>query len=491
MKEYTLNRLIRIATALTLERDIDRLLFRILKEAIDYTGCDGGTVYLKEGEALRHCYMITRSRGLKAKAGDGGIDLPPVPLTRGHICACAAMDHVKINIPDVYLNEQYDFSGSRRYDRLNDYRTVSMLAVPMEVLPDDTGNGDVIGVLQLINAMDENGEIVAFPEACERIVFALASLAAVSLRSNRLARSIYDILNSFVRVMVGAIDTRSSYNANHTKSMVRYAENFLTWMESADIPQDKKIPVSEREPFLMSIWLHDIGKLVIPLSVMDKATKLGRLETDVRHRLEIADIMERLRAAEDPAQKSEAEEKRRQYREAAELIFHANVTGILEEETIEQLNRCAKIRCLTSDGTAVPLLTEEELDAITVPRGTLTEKERRVMETHVVQTARMLSEMKFAGTFAQVPAWADAHHELLDGSGYPDGKTGAAIPREVRLMTILDIYDALTAEDRPYKPPMPPEEAFAILTEMADEGKIDAELLTLFRESNAWTRKTE
>ncbi|MCR4764272.1 MAG: GAF domain-containing protein [Lachnospiraceae bacterium] len=488
MKEYTLDRLIRIATSLTLERDIDRLLIRILKEAINYTDCDGGTVYLKEGETLRHRYMITRSRDFMAKAGDGTIELPPVPLTRGHICACAALDHVKINIPDVYLNEQYDFSGSRRYDRLNNFRTVSMLAVPMEVLPADTTDGDVIGVLQLINAKDEKGEIVAFPPECERIVASLASLAAVSLRNNMLSRSIYDILHSFVRVMVGAIDTRSSYNANHTKSMVRYAENFLTWMETADIPDEQKFPATERDPFLMSVWLHDIGKLVIPLAIMDKSTRLGRLETGVRHKLEIADLMERLRAAEDPSKKEEAEENRRRLREAQDLIFRANGTGVLDEEMINALTDVAKLPCLAADGSEVPLLNQEELDAITVPRGTLTDSEREIMKTHVVHTSKMLSEMKFEGLYAQVPAWAQAHHELLDGSGYPEGRQGASLPREVRLMTILDIYDALTADDRPYKPPMSSEEAFDILTEMAEQGKIDAELLRLFRESGAWSR---
>ena len=363
-----------------------------------------------------------------------------------------------------------------------------MLAVPMEILPAETTSGDVIGVLQLINAMDDDGEIIPFPEECERIVQALGSLAAVSLRNNQLSRTVYDLLNSFVRVMVDSIDTRSSYNANHTKSMARYAEAFLTWLEHADAPERIKRLTAEREPFLMSIWLHDIGKLVIPLSVMDKATRLGHLEEGFRHKLTVAHLMERLRAAEDPSVAEEAAKNRRLFDQAQALVDKANRTGVLDNETITALQNCAQISCLDAAGKRVPLLDPEELEAITVPRGTLTNKERTIMESHVTYTSKMLSEMRFAGIFSQVPAWAGAHHELLDGSGYPEGRRAASLPPEVRLMTILDIYDALTADDRPYKPPLPQDEAFEVLDEMARDGKIDAELLALFHESRAWQK---
>ena len=159
MKEYKLDRLIVIATALSVERDIDMLLEFILLEAMDITSCDGGTVYTLEDGYLSFRNMITKSKNVYLNSGRGEIKLPPIPLGRTHVCACSALDKKKINIPDVYLSEEYDFAGAQKYDALNDYRTKSMLVLPME---DD--QGDVIGVLQLINAMDDDGEICPFPE---------------------------------------------------------------------------------------------------------------------------------------------------------------------------------------------------------------------------------------------------------------------------------------------------------------------------------------
>lgn len=151
-----------------------------------------------------------------------------------------------------------------------------------------------------------------------------------------------------------------------------------------------------------------------------------------------------------------------------------------------KLQEAAKLECMTADGDTVPLLNAEELEAITVVRGTLTSSERHIVESHVSLTAKLLSKMEFQGDYTPVPLWAGAHHEMLDGSGYPEHLKAESIPRETRLLTIIDIYDALTAEDRPYKPPMAPEKAFAILEDMAGHGKIDREILESFRESETW-----
>ena len=153
-----------------------------------------------------------------------------------------------------------------------------------------------------------------------------------------------------------------------------------------------------------------------------------------------------------------------------------------------ELRRIAGISCLTAEGNPVPLLTGNEFTALSVRRGTLTEAERKEIQRHVEYTKKLLGEMKFSGIYEAVPLWAGEHHELLDGSGYPEALTAERLPGEVRLLTILDIYDALTAEDRPYKPPMTPEKAFSVLESMRDEGKVDGEILRLFRESEAWKK---
>jgi HD-GYP domain-containing protein (c-di-GMP phosphodiesterase class II) len=408
--------------------------------------------------------------------------MPPVPISREYICACAVLDKKEINIADVYTSDEYDFSGAKKYDKMSGYRTKSMLVIPME-----NDHGDVIGVLQLINAQNQAGNIVEFPEKDKDIITALASLGAVILTNRMLARQVSDTLHSLVRVMVEAIETRSSYNANHTRNMASYADRFLTYIE--ENCDERKLEEEERDSYLMSVWLHDIGKLVIPLEIMDKPTRLGTLEEKIKNRVTIACLMEGITGLREPDKRSLADEKIKELKDALALIIDSNTKGFLSDETIEALKKAAETVCLTEDGKKIQLLTQEELTAITVRKGTLTDEERNIMQSHVVYTLRMLNKMHFEGVYKNVPKWAAGHHEFLDGTGYPDHLKADDIPKEVRLLTIIDVYDALTAEDRPYKPPMPPEKAFSIMDSMADEGKIDKDILQMFKDSGAWKKE--
>ena len=482
---YTLDRLVDIALDLSAEKDFDSLMQKILLEAMEICRCDAGTVYVKDGEFLNFHTVYTKSKGIPAAEQSRNADLPPVPLVRTHVCACSAIDKKKINIPDVYESTEYDFRGAQKYDAINSYRTGSMLVMPMCDERDD-----IIGVLQLINALDEDGNIIPFDEEYEQLVSALASLAAVSLNNHKLAQEVIDLLHSFVRVMVDAIEERSSYNATHTRSMVRYAVRFMRWLD--DTGNEWRIPEDERDAFLMSVWLHDIGKLIVPLEMLDKPDRLAARRQEIKSRIEIGCLMERIRGLEHPDDADVGHDcaaKERELKEAWELIDSSNTLGYLDDERIEELKRCALIMCPDAGGQERPLLSDEELEAITVQRGTLTADERKQVEMHVVYTSRMLSQMDFKGAYENVPFWAGSHHELLNGTGYPAGLKDAELPREVRLLTIIDIYDALTAEDRPYKPPMPPDRAFAVLESMRDEGKLDGDILALFKESRAWYNK--
>ena len=482
MIPYSADRLIQIAIALSAEKDISLLLDRILTESIDITRCDAGTVYIREEDRLVFHDMITRSKGVHRIRRKGEEMLPPVPLSHTHVCACAALEGKLINIPDVYLDSEYNFAGTRRYDELNGYCTRSMLVVPME---DDRGR--CIGVLQLINALDEDGRLTAFAPETESVIRALGSLAAVSLNNTLLQQAVSDILHSFVTAMVDAIDARSPYNANHTRSMVRYASRFIEWLNAGD--HGWTISEEEKDPLLMSVWLHDVGKLVVPLEIMDKPTRLGALEGPILARIQVAQLMEKLRALEQPEQAEEAKKQLQALTEARETVLAANAASFLTDGMLTRIQALKDMRCLNAEGETIPLLQPEEMAAVTVRRGTLTAQERQEIERHVVYTRRLLDNVKFSGAYEPVPGWASAHHELMNGTGYPDHLSADSLPREVRLLTILDIYDALTAEDRPYKPPMPPEKAFAVLESMRDEGKLDGEILALFKESGAW-RKT-
>ena len=353
----------------------------------------------------------------------------------------------------------------------------------MMVIPMEDENKRVIGVIQLINAQDGKGNIISFDPEQEEIVSALSSLAAISLNNNRLIRTVYDLLHSFVTVMVGAVEARSPYNANHTRRMVRYAEKFIDWLNSVNA--EWEIPKEERDPFLMSIWLHDIGKLVISPNIMDKASRLGDHEERIMSRLETADLMERIRALEHPEEAEDASAMREKLSWASELIRKANTTETLEDETIASLWEAAGIQCFRADGTKGPLLLKKELEALTVRSGTLTDEERKEVERHVEYTESLLSKMVFEGIYEKVPSWAAMHHELMNGSGYPNHLRADRIPKEVRLITILDVYDALTGI-RPYKQPMSPEKAFDLLEDMCREGKVDRMILEEFKSSGAW-----
>ena len=270
--------LLDIGIALAKEKDGNKLTETILDAAMDITNCDGGTLYVLRDGALHFKILITKSFGLRRGVDGQAVELPPVPLRGDNICCRAALSRTPVNVADVYASGDFDFAGTKRYDAMTGYKTISMLTVPME---DD--NGDVIGVTQLINARDSQCGVIPFAPEYERVLLSLASQAAICLTNRNYAAEVTELLDSFVRVMSAAIDARSPYNANHTRNMARYAESFMDWLDE----QGAAFGGDRRRQLLMSVWLHDIGKLVVPLEVMDKESRLGRGINDVMSRFRI------------------------------------------------------------------------------------------------------------------------------------------------------------------------------------------------------------
>lgn len=479
----TISQLLDIGIALSGEKDGDRLLERILTAAMDITGCDAGTIYIRDGDALTFRFMFTLSQGTRRGGQYGPINLPPVPLARQNVCACAALDGKLINVPDVQRSATYDFSGPMRYDALTGYRTVSMLVIPME---DDGGRA--IGVLQLINALDGDGTVIPFEVGCEPVILSLASQAAICLTNMNYAAQVQTLLDSFVRVMSTAIDARTPYNANHTRNMVRYGQRFLDWLDNAG--SDWNLTPLEKREFIMSVWLHDVGKLAIPVEIMDKNTRLGARLERVLERLRIIALLDRLALLEGRIPREEYNERRWALENGRALILRINGPGVLSDVDAAHVLDLARRRYVDELGKTEPWLEPDELESLTIRRGTLTEEERGIMEAHVTMTETMLGEMRFVGAYAHIPTWASLHHEFLNGQGYPRGLTAKDIPRETRLLTILDVFDALTARDRPYRQPTPAENALAILKSMADLGQLDSHILSLFIKSRAWEETT-
>jgi HD-GYP domain-containing protein (c-di-GMP phosphodiesterase class II) len=388
------------------------------------------------------------------------------------------MERSPYNIPDVYREDAPPNPGAREYDKIIGYQTVSVLAVPMA-----NDRDEVIGVMQLLNALDEDGGVIPFHREHEYPVRSLASQAAIRLTSRSHAAETSSLLDAFVRVMSTAIDERSPFNSSHTRSMVRLADSFVDWLRASG--NSWSFTNQEKRQLLMSVWLHDIGKLVIPLEVMNKGTRLGERLPLILHRIELARLQLKTDVLEGEISEEQYAEAAGILREAEEVINTANSVSVLPDSLLPRITAIGGLLCRIR-GREQPLLTAEELSMLRIPHGTLLPHERKVIENHVTMTKRMLEQMPFSRGYREVPGWAGSHHEMLDGSGYPDHLSGDQIPREVRLLTILDIFDALTSSDRPYRASMSYEKALAVLYGMADEGKLDAYIISLFEQSKVW-----
>jgi GAF domain-containing protein len=279
-----LEELLNIGIALSAEKDHTKLLERILREARRITNADAGTLYLCEEDRLVFKIIHNDTLGIYQGGQDEPVDLPPVPLDPANVSSWVALHKKSVNIPDVYETSNFDFSGPKKYDAIIGYRTGSMLVVPLE-----NYGGEVIGVLQLLNAKNEQGQIIPFAPELEKIVFSLASQAAVSLTNMQYIQEIDNLFHSFVQVMATAIDARTPYNVNHTRHIAQLAEKFAAYLDSLTSGpfSQEKFSENRTAQLVMAAWLHDIGKVAIPLNVMDKPSRLGERIGYVRQRLEL------------------------------------------------------------------------------------------------------------------------------------------------------------------------------------------------------------
>ena len=487
--------LLDIGIALSAEKSHKKLFERILSEARRITQCDAGTLFLVENERL--AFKIIQNDKLNIHQGGVGekIDLPPLDIDITTVAGYCALNKKVLNIPDVYAVKQngIDFSGPRRYDSITGYHTKSMLGVPLE-----DNDGDIIGVLQLLNAQDEQGQIIPFAHYIEQVVCSIASQAAVAISNMRYVKELDEMLHAFVRVISTAIDERSPYNANHTRNMTRRAGDFARYLKKTGGTDELSDEVIEQ--LIMSAWLHDIGKISIPLEIMDKPTRLSEHEEllycrlmTIREQRKVQLIKKAMKEAQlqTPAGITAF------WKEVADievdmdtvnnfLAMVNNPATVVDEKMQQKITELAARTWSRADGKKEPWLLPVEVEALMVPRGTLTENERHTIENHVGITQKMLDQIPFGAKYYPGPGWACAHHELLDGSGYPRKLKADELPTPVRILTIMDIYDALTACDRPYRRALSPEKAFSILGDMAGAGKLDAELVSCFKESQIW-----
>lgn len=316
------------------------------------------------------------------------------------------------------------------------------------------------------------------------LIVILNDMTSIVAMRKRYADQMQTLLDSLVQALSVAIDERSHYNARHTQNMVGIAEAFLDWMDKTENPW--RFDEKKKHAFLMSVWLHDVGKLSVPLKVMDKSTRLADKLDTIEDRFGRIHLLDRIALLEGRISQNELESRENQRDSILSFIRRINTAGFLSDEDRNKVLELAGMKYTEENMQEHPLLTDEETSCLLIQKGTLTDAERNIMQNHVVVTRKILDSVSFPDDYSMVPEWAGSHHELKNGKGYPLHESGDKIPKEVCLLTILDIFEALTAKDRPYKKPMSAEVALSVLHSMADEGSIDSDILCLFEKSKAW-----
>lgn len=485
-RQATLNA---IGAALSTERDVDVLLERILAAAQETVNADGGTLYRVEDDALAFAVVRNDTLGY-FQGGKHGVPIafPPLPLhlpdgseNTSMIAALAALSGRTVNIADAYAADGYDFSGTRGFDANTGYRSQSFLTVPMK-----DHDGAVIGVLQLINAKGPDGAVRAFSTEDQQLVESLASQAAIVINNRHLIAQLEDLLESLIDMINTAIDEKSPHTGGHCQRVPA-----LTMLLADATARTRHGPLagfamseSDRYELKIAGLLHDCGKIVTPAHVVEKSTKL---ET-VFDRIALIDTRFEvlLREAEIAMLKGEIApeahaERVRGLLADRETLRRCNIGGEeTDEARLAEIARIGALRWQPHGGEAQAFLSADEIENLSVRRGTLTRAEREIINQHIVMTIRMLESLPWPSHLANVPEYAGGHHERMDGKGYPRGLTREEMSVPARIMGIADIFEALTAPDRPYKTGKTLSQSLTILGRMKLNGHIDPDLFDVF-----------
>ncbi len=492
------NILLDLSIDLSAERDRDRLLEKILLAAKALCRAEGGTLYLRTDDD-RLSFEIVHNDALGiATGGTTGRKpaFPPMPLYRedgspnhNNVVTHSVLTGAPVVVADAYrADDAFDFSGTRAFDAKTGYRSKSFLTVPMR----DAEN-HVIGVLQLINAKDRRGRTVPFSEASVRLARALASQAGVAIENQALLQAQKDLLDSFIRVIAGAIDDKSPYTGFHCQRVPVLTEMLTRAACEDDAPPFRDFGLDENGWYELQVaaWLHDCGKITVPEHVMDKSTKLeticDRIEAvkarfaALRAEAEAAYWRGVAGGGDKSALARDRDARLAQLDEDRLFLEEINIGGeFMAPDKVERLRRIAAERWHDGEGRERPLLDADEVKNLETARGTLTDEEREIINGHMTATIKMLEQLPFPKHMANVVEYAGGHHEKMDGTGYPNGLTREQMSIPARIMAIADIFEALTAADRPYKKAKTVSEAIAIMAGMKQRNHIDPDLFDLF-----------
>jgi HD-GYP domain-containing protein (c-di-GMP phosphodiesterase class II) len=512
---YELGELIEIARALTTERNPDKLLPLILEKARFVTAADAGSIYVVEGDdpdPSRRTLRFKTSQNDSIAYESAEFTLP---ISNRSITGSVALTKTTLNIPDVYdLPPGTSFHFDRSFDQRMHYRSKSMLVAPMV-----SAQGEIIGVLQLINRKrdpksklqtpeDVEREVQPFDSRSEELLSTLTSQAGIALENAILYAEINRIFAGFVTASVEAIEQRDPTTSGHSRRVATLTVGLAEVVNESETGpyREARFTHSDLREIEIASLLHDFGKIGVREEVLVKAKKLfdHQLAT-IRQRIDFAakaheaDVLaRRCRMIERGAPKEELqaldvelEARRHELESAWKAILAANEPTVLKSGDFKQIEHLSRETYCDLAGHTHPLITEGEVACLSVPRGSLTPKEYDEIRSHVVHTRSFLSQIPWGRAFRRIPEIAGSHHEKLNGSGYPNRLKAEEIPLQSKMMAIADIFDALTASDRPYKRAVPIDRALDILGYEVKDGALDTELVKLFREAKVWNRLEE
>ena len=503
--------LAQIGLSLSAEKDINKLLEMIVVEARDLTNADAGTLYILDKSKQSLVFEIVQNDSMQTKMGGiSGVEvnLPSVPLyingepNYSNVSSYVALTGKTVNFPDVYKVEGLDFPGPRDYDALTGYRSKSMLVIALQ-----NHENEIIGVLQLLNAQDsETGEVVPFSDEYVDLIASLASQAAVALTNAHLVKDLNNLFYAFIKSIATAIDEKSPYTGGHIKRVVDLSMMIAEKINEAKEGLFKDIYFSkeEMEELRLAAWMHDVGKITTPEYVVNKASRLQTI-FDRIHFIEtrfalitssITNIyldrkiellnQEKINYSELHQLDKKPATDLMVLRQEFEFIKVCNDSdSYITEDDIERLKQIGnKTYCFQDEEH--PYLTEDELTNLFIRKSTLTDEERKVVENHVTMTLKMLKELPFPWKMSKVPEYAGGHHEKLDGSGYPLGLLAKDLPLQTRILAVVDIFEALTAKDRPYRKPINLSQVIKIMGSMKENNHIDPDIYDLLFKSDLY-----
>jgi HD-GYP domain-containing protein (c-di-GMP phosphodiesterase class II) len=505
--EYELGELVDIARTMTTERDVGKLLGVILAKSRFVTGADAGSIYVIEGEPPSQLlrFKLTQNDSVSFDSREF-----LMPVNSRSIAGSAAEGKKPISLEDVYeLPAGSSFNFDRRFDERTGYRTKSMLATPLV-----SQQGEVIGVIQLINKKRSSGDklfthadversVVPFDKRSEELLAMLASQAAACLENALLYDEIRLLFEGFVKASVEAIESRDPTTSGHSRRVADLTVGLAKVVdkESTGPFRDATFSSEDLRELEYASLLHDFGKIGVREQVLVKANKLYDHQlTLIRSRFDYvarsieADVLTRkVRALERGAGREELASldlellrKKEELEQAYAAVVASNEPTVVAAGDFERIEKLATETYTDLRGEVLRLLSPTEVTSLSVKRGSLTASEFDEIRSHVVHTFRFLARIPWGKAFRRVPVIAAAHHERLNGTGYPNRLRSEEIPLQSKLMSIADIFDALTANDRPYKKAVPVDRALDILRYSVRDGHLDGELVRVFQEARVW-----